>query len=133
MAMYMRSSSIILAVALLSASLSAASADEVEKNYTVVVYSSSNTLVRTQVVTYGDLNITTAAGEAAFRARVAGAIDKVCGGPSIFVRDLIENMDLRACHTRSMADAMPQVQMVVDDARHVASVASSITAVPIGN
>jgi len=131
--MYLRSSSIVFAVAFLSASFSAVSADEVEKNYTVVVYSTSNTLVRTRVVRYGDLNIATEAGEAALRNRVAGAIDKVCGGPSIFVRDLMENEDLRACHNQSMADAMPQVQMMVDDARRVASVASTNTAVPIGN
>jgi len=131
--MLMRSSPIVLAIALLSASLSPASADEVENSYAVVVYSGFNTLVRTQVVTYGDLNIATEAGETAFRARVAGAIDKVCGGPSIFLRDLTENEDLRACHTRSMADAMPQVQTVIESARHVGSIASTPANVPIGN
>ena len=131
--MFMRSSPIVLAIALLSTSSSPASADEIEKSDTVVVYSNFNTLVRTKVVMYGDLNIATEAGGAAFRARVVGAIDKVCGGPSIFLRDMAENEDLRACHTRSMADAMSQVQTVIDNARHVASVASTITDVPIGN
>jgi UrcA family protein len=125
--MLIRSSPMVLAVALLSASLSPASADEVDKGYAVVVYSSFNTVVRTKVVNYDDLNIATVAGGAAFRARVAGAIDKVCGGPSIFLRDLTESEDLQAFHTRSMADAMPQMQAVIDNARRLAPLSSTIT------
>jgi UrcA family protein len=128
--MLMRSSPIVLAVALLTASLSPASAEEVDYSNNVVVYSGINTLVRTKVVPYGDLNVTSRAGETALQIRVAAAVDKVCGGPSIYLRDLIESGDLRACQARSMADAMSQVQAVVDRARQVASVPSAIRYIP---
>jgi UrcA family protein len=68
--------------------------------------------VRQQVVRYGDLNLATPTGMAAFQARLKGAVQTVCG-PQTDLRNFDEVADHKACVAKASHDAastLPDVQ-----------------------
>ena len=60
-------------------------------------------------VSYGDLNLATAAGASALRARIASAARAVCASESIDIRDLGAFTRARACETAAVAAAVNAV------------------------
>ncbi|MGZ3276052.1 MAG: UrcA family protein [Caulobacteraceae bacterium] len=68
--------------------------------------------VRHQVVRYDDLNLASPAGQAAFKVRLKGAVQAVCG-PQADMRNFDEAADYKACVAKAAHDAMsalPQAQ-----------------------
>jgi len=63
------------------------------------------------VVRYGDLDLKTGAGVAAFERRVAKAADRVCG--PVDSRSLADHDLFAACRAKAIADASPKVDSVV--------------------
>ncbi len=63
----------------------------------------------TAKVFYGDLNLDSAAGQAAFKVRVSRAAHVVCGGTS--ASDLGERTAMNACYAAAMHGAMAQAPM----------------------
>ena len=67
------------------------------------------------VVRYGDLNLSTADGEAALNHRIAKAADKVCwqaDGPTLSDRERYA-----ACRSVAIASAQPKLNAVIASAR----------------
>ena len=76
----------------------------------------------TRRVTYADLNLTSASGEAALNRRVGGAIRSLCleataNGDSNFPF----NTDSRKCRTSAWNQAHPQIARAVQRSRDIAS------------
>jgi len=65
-------------------------------------------VVRQQAVRYGDLNLASASGMAAFQARVKHAVEAVCG-PRADLRNFDEARDYQACAAKASHDAMSAV------------------------
>jgi UrcA family protein len=61
--------------------------------------------VRQEVVRYGDLDLATPGGMAAFRTRLKGAVQTVCG-PRADLRTFDETADYQACTAKASHDAM---------------------------
>jgi UrcA family protein len=71
-----------------------------------------NQTLRHQVVRFDDLNLASPAGVAAFRARLNGAVEIVCGPPAD-LRNFDEAADYKACLAKASQDALsalPQVR-----------------------
>ena len=64
--------------------------------------------MRTEVVPYGDLDISTEAGRATLEARISGAVERVCG--KAFKGSLAEVAVVEDCRAAAMEDAMAQVE-----------------------
>ena len=76
--------------------------------------------VRHQVVRYDDLNLASPAGQAAFKVRLNGAVQAVCGPPAD-IRNFNEAADYKACVAKASHDAtaaLPQVQQQAARSSH---------------
>lgn len=76
--------------------------------------------VRHQVVRYDDLNMASPAGQAAFQARMKGAVQAVCG-PQADMRNFDEAADYKACVAKAARDAtaaLPQIQQQAAQSSH---------------
>jgi UrcA family protein len=73
------------------------------------------------VVTFDDLDIATPDGRSALDARIATAVEQVCG--KAFRGSLTEVAAVKYCQTRSLEDAMAQVEahLAVPAPRAIAS------------
>lgn len=68
-------------------------------------------------IRYADLNLKTADGAQALRARVERAADRVCGTHGVV--DLRTRMEARQCAETALAKAMPQVELALANAQKV--------------
>ena len=66
------------------------------------------------VVSYSDLNLTSAAGKKAFERRIARAIDAVCGTPA--PRDLVDSAHRKRCVVAALDSARPAVELALRNA-----------------
>jgi UrcA family protein len=76
--------------------------------------------VRHEVVRYGDLNIASPVGMAAFKARVNGAAKTVCG-PTPDAQAMDETADYKACVSKAIRDAvsaLPQARQTASQSAH---------------
>jgi UrcA family protein len=69
---------------------------------------------RSQKVAYSDLDLSTAKGQAKFKARVARAVHSVCAFPS--AKTMQERLDRDRCEARAKTTAMRKVAQTI--ARH---------------
>ena len=70
---------------------------------------------QTRLITYNDLDLNTAAGEARLKVRIANAAAAICGpvgGRSIDDHDRVD-----ACRGKAIASASPQMDAVIASAR----------------
>jgi UrcA family protein len=117
--------SIALSVTLLAFNLNLASAQEFQGAPSdIVIYAQPNTITRTELVPFGDLNLAAEAGRQAFIGRVEHAATRVCGGPTNDLVDLIEVRGFRTCRDGAMADARPKMEAVMAAAQGYPSVAA---------
>jgi UrcA family protein len=71
---------------------------------------------QSKVVRFADLDLTTQAGEQALRGRIARAAALVCGEADL--RDLRATSLIDACRVSAMANAAPQMQVAIANARN---------------
>jgi UrcA family protein len=64
----------------------------------------------TKVVSYSDLDITTAVGEKALMRRVSGAVRFVCSPAGDFMQE-------SSCHSYAWRGARPQISLALDQAK----------------
>ena len=106
----------------------AASAAQPEKP--VVVYGEPQENVRSERVTYADVDLATATGERTLVRRVSGAVKRVC----LYEPGLAEAMDrgYRVCADGAWDGARPQIAQAVTRAKEIAMTGkSSIAATAI--
>jgi UrcA family protein len=116
---------IAISAVLLAFGLSTAVAQEFQESPSVtVVYGHPDATARTELVLYGDLNLAAEAGRRVFIGRVERAVDRVCGGPTNDLIDLIESRGFRTCRDEAMADARPKMDAVMGAALRYPSVAA---------
>lgn len=70
---------------------------------------------QSKIVRFADLDLATPAGERALRGRIWRATALVCGDADL--RDLRATSAVNACRTIAMANAAPQVQVAIANAR----------------
>ncbi|MFO6448178.1 UrcA family protein [Erythrobacter sp. NE805] len=77
-------------------------------------------------VSWGDLDLTRAAGRATLEERIERAVRRVCG-PAV-TRDLTRMAQRRACLVEARASATPQVELAYEaaNARRVAALATKL-------
>jgi UrcA family protein len=123
--MKQRYASIAISATLPALCLSFAYAQEFEGSPSgIVVYAKPNTITRTELVPFGDLNLAAEAGRQVFIGRVEHAATQVCGGPTNDLVDLIDVRGFRACRDEAMADARTKVDAVLVAAQRYPSVAA---------
>lgn len=76
--------------------------------------SEGNGQPRSQVVTYGDLNLGSAAGVRTFDRRIGHAADRLCGIAYFTARAMRDN---RACRTEAMGSVVEQRARAIAGAR----------------
>lgn len=76
-------------------------------------------------VHYGDLNLASEAGVAAFTARVTRAAASVCRPDDI--RRLDQAQAFNACRIKAIVDAKPQMQLAINAARKGEAYAQAVT------
>lgn len=76
-------------------------------------------------VRYGDLNLASEDGVAAFTARVTRAAASVCRPAD--VRRLDQAQAFAACRVKAIADAKPQMQLAINAARKGEAYAQAVT------
>ena len=100
------------------------------QNQPVVVRAEPQEGIRTELVSYADLDLTTAKGEKRLNYRVAGAVKRVC----LFNdgRIGLQNNGYRTCADGALDSAQPQIANAVTRARELAMYGkSSIAATAI--
>ncbi len=80
---------------------------------------------RSVSVRIADLDLASAAGQAALTRRIGHAATLVCGRPD--ARDLVAVRYSGACRTAAIADAMPQVQLALAGTKGVQLAANMIS------
>ena len=83
--------------------------------------------VKTKLVDYEDLDLSSPKGQARLQTRIRYAVKKVCASPRAFT--LAEKQDLNRCEVEAMAAAMPEAERTIaryKDAKRLASNESAI-------
>jgi UrcA family protein len=70
---------------------------------------------QTRLITYNDLNLNTAAGEARLKLRIANAAAAICG--PVTGRSIDDHDRFEACREKAIASASPQMNAVIASAR----------------
>jgi UrcA family protein len=70
---------------------------------------------QTRLITYNDLNLNTAAGEARLKLRIANAATAICG--PVGGRSIDDHDRFDACREKAIASASPQMNAVIASAR----------------
>ena len=87
--------------------------------------------VKTKAVNYGDLDLSTAKGQARLQTRIKGAIKQVCGNPRAL--SLPEKTDLARCEANAMASAMQNIERTIARYKESKRLASNQAAPVVGN
>jgi UrcA family protein len=87
---------------------------------TAIVPAAAGPIDPSRVVTYHDLNLVTPAGQAALRARIARAVNAVCGD-IINDRSLQFGAEMRKCRKQTAAENAPKVALAIDRAERLAA------------
>jgi len=91
----------------------------------VVGLAADDDQTRTVQVQTGDLNLASESGQAALNARVAQAIDEVCG-KSVENRDLIQRQQVHACAKQALDSVQSQMERAIAAATEQSKVAITV-------
>jgi UrcA family protein len=75
----------------------------------------SDSDTQTRLIPYNDLNLTTAAGEARLKLRIANAAAAICG--PVGGRSIDDHDRFDACRDKAIASASPQMNAVIASVR----------------
>ncbi len=118
--MLIRSISILVATASLAlASHAIAQPDYGPDELTVTGIAPPDVEVKSERVSYADLDLSGPAGARTLLLRIRGAAEQVCS-PEAFIRDFRDSADYRDCKGEAMARAVDQVDLplVADEYRY---------------
>lgn len=87
----------------------------------VTVVAQTDPEVLTARISYGDINLATAAGAALLEQRVGGAVRSVCAP----LEQTRQEIALSSCHRTAWTGARPQMERALQRARELASRGSS--------